>query len=90
VNEIDALIASAREHRKQRATPAVLVNGYVASIGKHVNGCLQALSKLDSAEGVSEAKRKQAETLLGKLQLPDRAWDEARKTEIRPRNTVKQ
>lgn len=69
VNELSDLIRIAREIKSRKATPTIKINGYVASIGKHVEAALQAVKKLNASEGVSEAKWQDVEKQLSRLSL---------------------
>ena len=67
VNELNELISKARAVKTQKATPSIKINAYVASVGKHVNGALEAIKKLMAAEGVSGAKWADVEAQLARL-----------------------
>lgn len=79
--DLAALIKKAREVRARKATPSVKINGYVASVGKHVNGALEAIKKLMASDGVSEKKWQEVENHLRRVQL-DAFRDEASKVKL--------
>lgn len=84
-NELNALIDAARTLRKAKATPSIKINGYVASVQKHVTAALEAISKLSSAEGVGPEKWAAVQAHLSRLQL-DVYKDEAARVTVRNRS----
>lgn len=81
VDELNDLIRKAREIKSRKATPTIKVNGYVASVGKHVEATLQAVKKLNNSEGVSAAKWQDVEKQLSRLSL-DKYKAEAEKVTL--------
>lgn len=84
-DDLKALIDAARTLRKAKATPSIKINGYVASVQKHVTAALEAISKLSSAEGVGPEKWAAVQAHLSRLQL-DIYRDEAARVTVRNRS----
>jgi hypothetical protein len=84
--ELAVLIKKAREVRARKATPSVKINGYVASVGKHVNSALEAVKKLMASDGVPERKWEDVENQLRRLQL-DVYREEASKVKLTARGS---
>lgn len=84
VDDLSALIKRARELKSKKSTPSIKINAYVTSVGKHVEGALQAIKKLADSQGVPERKWEDIEAHLRRLQL-DTFREEAQKVKITPR-----
>ncbi len=79
--DLAVLIKKAREVRARKATPSIKINGYVTSVGKHVNSALEAVKKLMASDGVPERKWEEVENQLRRLQL-DVYREEASKVKL--------
>ncbi len=80
--ELSELIAVAREIKKKKATPSAKINAYVDSVAGNVRRTLEAIKKLQNADGVAPKKWEEVESHLRKLQL-DVYREEAGKVTLR-------